>query len=160
MVRWTGTWLEGPGVTLGELRRGPEQWHGQNIGLPKVGAGSVASFSARAIAFAVDILASSLVAGLVVAGIDQPTPTQRQLAAYTVLFVELVVLVALTGQTLGMRLLSLKVLRLKDETRPPGLLAALTRTAPLLLTVGLAAFFGRDGRGLHDLAAGCVVIRD
>ncbi|MCW2601504.1 MAG: domain containing protein [Frankiales bacterium] len=146
-------------MTLGELRN-PATWPGSRIGLPKEGPGSVASFSARAIAFMIDIAASALAGGLVIASVHNPTATDRQLAAYAALFLEHVLLVALTGQTLGMRLLSLKVLRIKDETRPPGFVPALVRTVPLLLTAGLAGFFTRDGRGLHDLAAGSVVIRD
>jgi uncharacterized RDD family membrane protein YckC len=159
MPRWTGTWLEGPGVTLGELRH-PESWQGQRLGLPREGSGSIAPFSARAFAFAVDLLASGLASGLVIAFVQQPSPSQRQLAAYAVLALEHVVLVALTGQTLGMRLLGLKVIRLADVTRVPGLVAAVLRTAPLLLTAGLFGFFTRDGRGLHDVIAGCAVVRD
>ena len=146
-------------MTLGELRD-PATWPGSRLGLPKKGSGSVAPFSARAIAFAVDIVASALVAGLVVAGVHHPTPTDRQLAAYGVLLAEQVLLVALTGQTVGMRLLGLKVLRVADPSRPPGFLTAMVRAVPLLVTVGLAGLFTRDGRGLHDLAAGSAVIRD
>jgi len=159
MARWTGTWLSGPEVTLGELRN-PDAWPGSRLGLPREGSGAVASFSARAAAFAIDVVASALVAGLVNVWVHDPSGAQRQLAAYTVIALEHVLLVALTGQTLGMRMVGLKVVRLKDPTRVPGLLAALIRTVPLLLSVGLAAFFTRDGRGLHDLAAGCVVVRD
>lgn len=159
MARWTGTWLEGPGVTLGELRN-PDSWPGKRLGLPREGSTSVAPFSARAAAFVVDIIASALLAGLVISQLEDPSDLSRQLIAYGVLLVEHVVLVALTGQTLGMRLLGLKVLRLKDVTKVPGFVPALVRTLPLLLTVGLAGFFTRDGRGLHDLAAGCVVVRD
>lgn len=159
MPRWTGTWLEGPGVTLGELRRGPDSYPGERLGLPREGSGALATFSARLVAFTLDIFASALVAGLINVWIADPTATQRQLAAFGVLAAEHVLLVALTGQTLGMRLLGLKVLRLKDVTRPPGLLPALLRTVPLLLTLGLTGFFTKDGRGAHDLAAGCVVIR-
>lgn len=158
MPRWTGTWLEGPGVTLGELRH-PDTYPGERLGLPREGTGSVATFSARLVAFTADIFASALVAGLINVWVAHPTPVQRQLAALGVLAAEHVLLVALTGQTLGMRMLGLKVLRLKDVSRPPGLLPALTRTVPLLLTLGLTGFFTRDGRGAHDLAAGCVVIR-
>ncbi|MGB8650087.1 MAG: RDD family protein [Mycobacteriales bacterium] len=159
MARWTGTWLEGPGVTVGELRH-PDSWPGKDLGLPREGSSSVAPFSARAFAFFLDILASALLAGLVNVAVHSPTPTQRQLAAYGVLALEHIVLVALTGQTLGMRALGLKVLRLKDVTRPPGLLTAVLRTVPLLLTVGLAGIFTRDGRGLHDLVGGSAVVRD
>jgi uncharacterized RDD family membrane protein YckC len=108
----------------------------------------------------VDILASSLASGLIAASLENPTPVDRQVAAYSVIFLELLLLVALTGQSLGMRLLSLKVVRLKDVTRPPGFSTALLRTGVLLGTVGLAGFFTRDGRGLHDLAAGAIVLRD
>jgi uncharacterized RDD family membrane protein YckC len=159
MARWTGTWLDGPGVTLGELRNS-ETWPGSRIGLPRAGSGSVAPFGVRAMAFLIDIVASSLVSGLVAASLERPSPTDRQVAAYVVLFLEQLLLVGLTGQTLGMRLLDLKVLRIKAADRPPGFVTALVRTVPLLLTVGLAGFFTRDGRGMHDLAAGSVVVRD
>jgi uncharacterized RDD family membrane protein YckC len=158
MPRWTGTWLQGPGVTLGELRN-PETWPGQRLGLPREGEGSIAPFSARAFAFAVDLLACGLASGLVVAFVQHPTPAERQATAFAVLALEHVLLVALGGQTLGMRLLGLKVLRLKDTTRVPGLVPAVTRTVLLLVTLGLAGFFTRDGRGLHDLAAGTAVVR-
>lgn len=160
MARWTGTWLEGPGATLGEIRRGPDGWLGKSLGLPKEGPSSVASFSARVIAFVIDIAASALAAGLVVAGMDDPSDVTRQVVPYCVLLVELVVLVGLTGQSFGMRVMSLKVVRLRDVTKPPGFAAALLRTVPLLGTVGLLGFFGKDGRGVHDLIAGCVVVRD
>ena len=158
MARWTGTWLEGPGVTLGELRS-PDTWPGSQLGLPKQGRGAVATFSVRVLAFLADIFASALAGGLISAFVAHPSPAQRQGAALGVLFVESVVLVALTGQTLGMKVTGLQVLRLKDETRVPGLVPALIRTVPLLATLGLVGFFTRDGRGLHDLAAGTVVVR-
>jgi uncharacterized RDD family membrane protein YckC len=159
MARWTGTWLQGPDVTLGELRH-PDSWHGQRLGLPREGSGSVATFSGRAGAFFIDVVASALVAGLINVWVQHPTGTQRQLAAYSVLALEHVILVGLTGQTLGMRVLGLKVVQLKKPDRVPGFVTALTRTLPLLLSVGMAGFFGRDGRGLHDMAAGSVVVRD
>jgi uncharacterized RDD family membrane protein YckC len=120
----------------------------------------VAPFSVRAFGFAVDLLACGLISGLVIGFAQHPTPGERQLTALAVLAVEQVLLVALGGQTLGMRLLGVKVVRLADPTRVPGLLAAVLRTVPLLITLGLAGFFTKDGRGLHDLAAGCVVVRD
>ena len=159
MPRWTGTWLSGPEVTLGELRN-PDSWPGQRLGLPRDGEGSIAPFSARAFAFAVDLIAAALASGVVIGFVHHPTGTQRQLAAYAFLALEHVVLVALAGQTLGMRLLGLKVVRLADVSRVPGLVAALLRTVPLLVSVGLTGFFTREGRGLHDVVAGCAVVRD
>lgn len=158
MPRWTGDWLSGPQHTLRELRS-PETWPGERLGLPREGAGSIASFSARAAAFAVD----SLAAGFVTAIFFRPSPDSSPLAgawpSYTVLAVGLTLLVALTGRTLGMRVLGLRVVPIADASRPPGLGRALLRTLPLMLTVGLTAFFGRDGRGLHDMLAGTAVVR-
>jgi uncharacterized RDD family membrane protein YckC len=159
MARWTGTWLDGPGVTLGELRD-PSTWPGSRIGLPKEGSGSVAPFSVRAMGFFIDIVGSALVGALVAAQLESPSGAQRQLCGYVVLVLEQVLLIGLTGQSLGMRLMDIKVLRIKAAERPPGFLTALVRTVPLVLTVGLAGFFTRDGRGLHDLAAGSIVVRD
>lgn len=159
MPRWTGTWLSGPEVTLGELRN-PDSWPGKRLGLPREGTDSIASFSARAFAFFVDILLAGLASGLVNGFVQHPSGTQRQLAAYAVLAAEHVLLVALSGQTIGMRLMSIKVVRLSRPQQVPGFATALLRTAPLLLTAGLAAFFGRDGRGAHDLLAGTAVVRD
>ena len=158
MPRWTGDWLSGPQHTLRELRA-PDTWPGERLGLPREGAGSVAPFSARAAAFAIDVLLSGVASGLINAFVTNPTGTQRQAAAYAVLGLEHVLLVALTGQTVGMRVLGLRVVRLADRTAVPGLVTALLRTVPLLVTAGLAAFFGRDGRGLHDMLAGSAVVR-
>src|ERR1700741_4335549 len=99
MPRWTGTWLQGPGVTLGELRH-PDSWPGQRLGLPRAGSGSLAPVSARALAFAVDLVVAALASGLVIGFVHHPTPTQRQGVAYAVLALEQVLLVALKGQTL------------------------------------------------------------
>jgi uncharacterized RDD family membrane protein YckC len=146
-------------VTLGELRNA-DSWPGSRLGLPREGSGAVAPFSVRAMAFFIDIVSSSLVGAIVAANLENPTGAQRQLCGYVVLFLEQVLLIGLTGQTLGMRFLDIKVLRIKAAERPPGFVTALARTLPLLLTAGLAGFFTRDGRGMHDLAAGSVVVRD
>jgi uncharacterized RDD family membrane protein YckC len=53
-----------------------------------------------------------------------------------------------------------RAVHLADRDRPaPGMVTALLRTLPLLVTAGLVAFFGRDGRGLHDVLAGSAVVR-
>ena len=159
MPRWTGTWLSGPEASLGELRS-PETWPGQRLGLPREGSGSVAPFSARAFAFAIDAVASGFVASL----FARPSPNAAVLVgaapSLIVLALEQLLFVALIGQTLGMRLLGLKVVRLAHPEKVPGLLPSLLRTIPLMITLGLAGFFTKDGRGLHDLAAGTAVVRD
>ena len=158
MARWTGTWLQGPDVTLGDLRN-PDGYQGERWGLPREGSGSLATFSGRLAAFLVDILACGLIGRLLSIWVDHPTPAQQQGASIVVLTLEQVLLIALTGQTLGMRLLDLKVLRFKDVTRPPGAVWSAVRTLVLIVTLGLAGFFTKSGRGLHDLAAGTAVVR-
>ena len=72
------------------------------------------------------------------------------------------ILVSTLGTTIGHRLLGLQVVRLRDVRdpagwRPPGL-AGLLRT--VLLSLGIpAAIWDRDGRGMHDAAAGTVIVR-
>jgi uncharacterized RDD family membrane protein YckC len=70
--------------------------------------------------------------------------------------VEVFVLEALTGFTLGKRLLGLRVARL--DGRPVGFLWSLVRTL-LLITVIPPLVTDRDLRGLHDRAANTIVIR-
>jgi uncharacterized RDD family membrane protein YckC len=158
MARWTGTWLQGPGVTLSELRD-PEGYFGKSLGLPREGTGSLATFSARLMGFLIDIVVCGLVAGLLNVFVEDPSAVVRQSAAIGVLALEHVVFVAAFGQTLGMRMLGLKVLRFRDVTRPPGAVCAATRTLVLLGSFGLTGFFTRHGRGLHDAVAGSAVVR-
>jgi uncharacterized RDD family membrane protein YckC len=70
--------------------------------------------------------------------------------------VEVYVLTALTGFTVGKRLLGIRVVRL--DGKPVGLVWALVRTL-LLLTVVPPLITDRDLRGLHDRAANTIVIR-
>jgi uncharacterized RDD family membrane protein YckC len=70
--------------------------------------------------------------------------------------VEVYVLTALTGFTVGKRIVGLRVVRL--DGRPVGLWWALLRTLLLLAVVPPLVFDG-DLRGLHDKAADTLVIR-
>jgi uncharacterized RDD family membrane protein YckC len=69
---------------------------------------------------------------------------------------EVYLLTALTGFTLGKRLLGLRVARL--DGKPVGFLWSLVRTI-LLITVIPPLVTDRDLRGLHDRAANTIVIR-
>lgn len=70
--------------------------------------------------------------------------------------VEVYVLTALTGLTLGKRLTGIRVVRL--DGRPVGFVWALVRTV-LLLAVIPPLITDRDLRGLHDRAANTIVVR-
>ena len=157
MARWTGTWLSGlaaAGVDVGAR----DGWRGRRLGLPPEGPGAVATTGSRVAAFVLDILASGLIGGLVNVLVTDPTPGQRAFAANGAFALEVVLLTALTGRSLGMRLVGLRVARLSDLGAPPGFVPAALRTALLMLVLP-ALVFDRDGRGLHDKAAGTVTLR-
>lgn len=139
------SWLEGPGGR----RPAPEQsYAGERLGLPPSGPGSVASFGRRLAAVTVDWIASVLVAR---AFSDDPW------VPLLVFVVESLLLLPTLGSTFGMRLLGLRVIRLGSPGPVPPLRAVL-RTV-LLAVVIPATIWDRDGRGLHDKAAGTVVVR-
>ena len=157
MARWTGTWLSGL-AAAGVDTRPDGGWRGRRWGLPPEGPGAVATTGSRVAAFMVDIVASALIGALVRTLLDDRTTTSLSLADEYAFAVQVVLLTALTGQSLGKRLLGIRVVRLEDQDRPPGFLPALSRTALAVLVLP-AVFMDRDGRGLHDKAAGTLVVR-
>ena len=128
---------------------------GTDLGLPATGPGAVASLGARLLAYVVDSVASALIAALFVPDAVDP---RRGILTLVVFVVMYLLLGSLAGQTLGMRLVGVRMLRLGSPDGPPGLLAMLVRTALLVLLVP-AVVTDRNGRGLHDRAAGVVVVR-
>jgi uncharacterized RDD family membrane protein YckC len=132
---------------------------GQNLGLPEYGSGSVAGWSRRLGALVIDWLACSVIAIAFFyhpqAGHAATVLSQPRLWTPAVFGVEDFLLTALTGVTIGKRLLGLRVVRL--DGRPVGLWA-LPRTLLLMLVVP-AMMMDRDLRGLQDKAAGTVVVR-
>jgi uncharacterized RDD family membrane protein YckC len=97
----------------------------------------------------------SVVIALAVLGGDK-NPASTQYLAVAVFAAEIYLLTALTGFTVGKRLLGLRVVRL--DGRPVGLLWALVRTVLFLLVIP-PLVLDADLRGLHDRAAGTIVIR-
>lgn len=149
MARWTGTWLSGPaaaGVTL----RAEGEWRGRRLGLPEDGPGAVATFGRRMIAFVLDAVVCALAAGLWTA---PDAPGAWSFVPLAVLYVGAV---PLTGQTLGMRLLGMRLARL--DGRQPSVPSAVIRFVLLSLLIP-ALISDRDGRGLHDKVARTVVVR-
>ncbi len=119
------------------------------LGLPPEGPGSVATLIRRSGAFAIDALGSALVASAFTA----PTPPGNwSLLVFVIVYV---FFTAFFGQTPGMRLLRLRVIRLRTGG-PIGIVAAVVRTALLVLLIP-ALITDADARGLHDKAAGAVV---
>lgn len=156
MARWTGTWLSG--LAAAGVDTQPDGWRGRRLGLPSEGRGSVATTGSRVAAFVVDILAGGLIGGLVNAFVTDPTPLQRSLAGNGAFALQVLLLTALTGQSIGMKLVGIRVVRLADRDGALGFLPAAVRLALLCLLLP-ALIFDRDGRGLHDKAAGTVVVK-
>lgn len=132
---------------------------GQNLGLPEFGSGSIAGWSRRFGALLIDWLVCSIItlaffyhpqAGHVASALSQP-----RLWTPAVFGVEDCLLTALTGFTIGKRLLGLRVVRL--DGRPVGL-RALPRTLLLMLVVP-AMMMDRNLRGFQDKASGTAVVR-
>ena len=140
--RWTGSWLTGTPAT-GEAGNHPAE----RFGLPAEGAGSVASMGRRLLALLVDWLLCMVIA---VASLHSQRWTLPIFAAETYL------LTALTGFTVGKRLLGIQVVRV--DGRPVGFVWALVRTI-LLLAVVPPLITDGDVRGLHDRAANTIVVR-
>jgi len=129
-----------------------ERRRGAALGLPADGPGSLASFSSRVGAFAVDAVASALVAGLVTA---PALPGNWSLLSFALITV--VTLVAF-GQTPGMRVVGLRLAHPRAGERL-ALWRAVVRTALLVLLVP-ALVVDADGRGLHDRLTDTAVVRD
>ena len=134
-----------------------DEYPGQRLDLPEAGPGSVAPFGRRIAALVIDWLVAILVASIFV-GEDVWTGEGAGLwAPLAALAVELTLLDGLLGYSIGRRLLSIAVARI-DGRRPVGIPRALLRS--VLLCLALPALINdQDRRGLHDLAAGTVVVR-
>ncbi|WP_238581611.1 RDD family protein [Demequina aestuarii] len=79
------------------------------------------------------------------------------MATLVIWMVQHLVLVATLGTTVGHRLVGLRVTR-EDGAPFVGVLRALARTVLLALVIP-AVVWGPDGRGLHDRAAGTLIVR-
>jgi uncharacterized RDD family membrane protein YckC len=101
----------------------------------------------------IDWLIGVVIALAVVGG---KNPADVQYLAVTVFAAEIYLLTALTGFTVGKRLLGLRVVRLDGQ--PVGLRWGLVRTVLFLLVVP-PIVLDADLRGLHDRAAHTIVIR-
>ena len=143
--RRAGSWLSG---TPGRSETGDaDTFPGQRFGLPEEGSGSVATIGRRLLALLLDWLLCTVIALAVF---------RSQLWTLPVFAVETYLLTALTGFTVGKRVLGIRVVRM--DGLPVGLGWALVRTI-LLLVVVPALITDRDLRGLHDRAANTIVIR-
>jgi uncharacterized RDD family membrane protein YckC len=149
--RWTQSRLTGPTEQLPENPTtdtdGPD-YPGQRLGLPERGPGSAASFGPRILAIIIDWLPCSVAAQLFT-----KNPAFSALALFALVTV---VSIAIAGRTVGHAAAGLRVALL--DGRRAGFGAAVTRTVLLCLLIP-PVVYNLDGRGLHDRAAGTIVLR-
>jgi uncharacterized RDD family membrane protein YckC len=140
---------QAPGASAG----GAGAYPGQRFGLPQSGPRSVAGVARRLGSLMIDWVMAALIALAVLGDKNQASVQYLTLAIFAG---EIWLLTALTGFTVGKRLLGMRVARLDGQ--PVGFSRSLIRTVLFLLVVP-ALVLDADLRGLHDKAAGTVVIR-
>ena len=128
-------------------RRRPARTPGRGWGSRRPGQARWPESAARLGAIFIDWLLCELIAIALL---------HNQYWTIAVFGVEVYLLTALTGFTVGKRLTGIRVIRL--DGRPVGLWWSLVRTV-LLLAVIPPLVYDRDQRGLHDKAANTAVVR-
>ena len=124
-----------------------QSYPGQRLGLPMTGTGSIARPGRRVGALFIDYGAAYLISGFF--GWDA-------LAILTIFaLIQILFLPTLQGSP-GHRILGMKLIRLDGSW--VGLWRPIVRTA-LLIVVIPAVIWDADQRGLHDKAAGTVLVR-
>ena len=139
-----GSWLDGG-------PRGESSYPGSRLGRPFAGPASIARFPARLVALLVDWGVS-----LVLASLFLSRWNGSGLMTLAVFFVLTALMVGLFGRSPGHWLMGLQVQTV--DGRPAGFGRAAVRTLLLCLVIPpLVA--DEDQRGLHDRAAGTLLVR-
>jgi uncharacterized RDD family membrane protein YckC len=138
------------------------RYPGNRLGLPADGPGSVAGWGRRVLALFVDWLIAGLIASAITSKPLWAGGNDLNTAQLVVFFAMSAVLTGLAGATIGHRLFGLRVIRSQPGgtgySAQVGLLGGAIRTFLICLVLP-AVVYDRDRRGLHDRAAGTVVVR-
>lgn len=120
----------------------------------------LASPWARLAALAIDLGASMLLFGILGAYLAPHVPAYAELTVGALAWIYMLFRDAIPGQSLGKRLLRLRVVRMPDE-RAMTLLSSFLRNLPLLLCIVIDALFmtGERGMRLGDRLARTIVLR-
>jgi len=134
---------------------------GKQFGLPMNGPKSVAPMGRRLIALIVDwvlcyLIVSAITAHRIFTGTNDPHYSAASWGTLALFVFEVYLLTAVSGLTVGKRLLGIRVIRTNGDI--PGFKWAALRTLLLLFAVP-ACLTDRDKRGLHDRAADTIVVR-
>ena len=115
------------------------------------------SLARRLAAITVDWLACYAIIAAISGGIGQMGP-DRSLSILALFFVEVSILTALQGASLGQKIFGMKVVRFSDGGAITPL-QALVRTIFLVLVV-TAVTYDENGRGIHERLSRTALIRD
>lgn len=131
---------------------------GERLGLPREGSGSVAKLGRRFAALAIDLAAATLISYAFFGYTDAVTGLRfaEPLAANITFFAIQVLFIPTIGGSPGHRLLGMRLVRLGGYWT--GVWRPVLRTALLMLVLP-AVIWNADQRGLHDQAAGTVLVR-
>jgi len=133
---------------------------GKQFGLPRQGPGSAAPMAPRLAALVIDwVLCELIVSAVTHHSLTNPADGAYQVTQYWTFVAcaaEIYLLTAISGLTVGKRLLGLKVIRTGGGR--PGFGWAAVRTL-LLFCVVPPLLADRDLRGLHDRASDTIVVR-
>lgn len=124
-----------------------QNWPGERLGLPQLGSGSLAKFPRRLGALLVDWG----IAYFISYAFFNADPTAIQ----AVFLVEQWLLTATAGASIGHRIFGMRVARLDGAWL--GFWRSLIRSGLLVLLIP-AVIWDADHRGLHDKAAGTVLV--
>ena len=133
----------------------PAEYAAAEPSYPDSGPGSVATFGARILAFLIDGALADVLAIVINGGYH--TSDRQNLASYLAFLLLEIVFITLAGQTPGMRVIGVAVVRQDGQGRPK-LGWVLVRTL-LLALVAPALVIDTHGRAMHDRAAGTVMLR-
>jgi uncharacterized RDD family membrane protein YckC len=147
--RSAGSWLSGARAAGADLG-----YPGERMGLPQEGPGSVAGYGRRLVALVIDWFVALIIAQVLAAALHW-NPGARSLLTLAIFGVLSWLLTGLFGTTVGKRIAGLRVATAHEGR--VGLLGGLERAVLLVLLVP-AVIWDRDHRGLHDRAAGTVVL--
>jgi uncharacterized RDD family membrane protein YckC len=119
------------------------------------GPGSVAGFGARLLAFLIDGVISDIISAIINGGFHNSN--RQSLTSYLAFLIIEFAFISVVGQTPGMRVMGIVVVRqdLGGRVKPRWVLL---RTV-LLATVLPAVIVDKAGRGMHDRAAGAVMLK-
>ena len=134
---------------------GESDYPGQLLGLPESGRGSLASWWSRFTALAVDWLISTIVAFFLFGSRVLTGQGWTSWMTLCTFFVQSAVLCVIAGGSAGQLICRLAVIRV--DRAPLGILRSVLRAVMVCLVLP-AVVIGTDRRGLHDLAAGTVVV--